>query len=68
MGGMRGESGKELHVVGDRVLIAPDEARPDIQRRTWCSTYRPTTSASRFTGSPVRLSDSPVASRVCGMR
>ncbi|HEX9165239.1 MAG TPA: co-chaperone GroES family protein [Gemmatimonadales bacterium] len=39
MSEMRGEGGKELHVVGDRVLIAPDEG----DDRTRVGLYLPAT-------------------------
>lgn len=39
MSAMRGEDGRELHVVGDRVLIAPDEG----DERTRVGLYLPAT-------------------------
>jgi co-chaperonin GroES (HSP10) len=47
MGEMRGEGGKELHVVGDRVLIAPDEG----DERTRVGLYLP---AAAVEGQPVQ--------------
>jgi co-chaperonin GroES (HSP10) len=44
---MRGEGGKELHVVGDRVLIAPDEG----DDRTRVGLYLP---ATALEGQPVQ--------------
>ena len=47
MSEMRGEGGKELHVVGDRVLIAPD----DGDERTRVGLYLP---AAALEGQPVQ--------------
>jgi co-chaperonin GroES (HSP10) len=44
---MRGEDGRELHVVGDRVLIAPDES----DERTRVGLYLPATAVE---GQPVQ--------------
>ena len=48
--------------------VAPGRVDAPRIRRTCCSTYRPTTSASRLTASPCFFSPSPVTASVWGIK